>query len=323
MHNPTSDRAIVIYHDNCMDGFASAWAFHTLMESGYAGGVQYLPYKYGMDPIASMNFIEHDVFILDFSFPRDALEYICNTANHVTLLDHHKTAAADLADTINWETKPANLTIVFDMARSGAGITWDYFYESRNGPTYGETNRPKLISYVEDRDLWLFVWHASKAVNAVVAITPRNFKSYTRLAAQIEESIENIINIGEHLDYQHKQIASEIVKECREITIFEPITDDFEVDKEFKGLASNCSPQFSSEVGNILALNSGTFGATYWADHTGAILWSLRSVGDYDVSAIAKIFGGGGHKNAAGFKVFQNLGPGIDPAKIELRVLEE
>jgi nanoRNase/pAp phosphatase (c-di-AMP/oligoRNAs hydrolase) len=30
---------------------------------------------------------------------------------------------------------------------------------------------------------------------------------------------------------------------------------------------------------------------------------SLRSNGDYDVSAIAKVFGGGGHKNAAGFEV--------------------
>ena len=28
---------------------------------------------------------------------------------------------------------------------------------------------------------------------------------------------------------------------------------------------------------------------------------SLRSNGDYDVSAIAKAFGGGGHRNAAGF----------------------
>jgi phosphoesterase RecJ-like protein len=30
---------------------------------------------------------------------------------------------------------------------------------------------------------------------------------------------------------------------------------------------------------------------------------SLRSNGGYDVSAIAKAFGGGGHQNAAGFEV--------------------
>ena len=32
------------------------------------------------------------------------------------------------------------------------------------------------------------------------------------------------------------------------------------------------------------------------------IMFSLRSIGDFDVSAIAKQHGGGGHKNAAGFQ---------------------
>jgi nanoRNase/pAp phosphatase (c-di-AMP/oligoRNAs hydrolase) len=40
------------------------------------------------------------------------------------------------------------------------------------------------------------------------------------------------------------------------------------------------------------------------------INWSLRSNEDFDVSAIAKEFGGGGHKNAAGFetKLLPDLG---------------
>ena len=36
-------------------------------------------------------------------------------------------------------------------------------------------------------------------------------------------------------------------------------------------------------------------------DKDGQCKCSLRSNGDYDVSAIAKAFGGGGHRNAAGF----------------------
>src|SRR5690606_38974757 len=35
----------------------------------------------------------------------------------------------------------------------------------------------------------------------------------------------------------------------------------------------------------------------------GIRVYNLRSVGDTDVSAVAKLFGGGGHKNAAGFTV--------------------
>jgi nanoRNase/pAp phosphatase (c-di-AMP/oligoRNAs hydrolase) len=66
------------------------------------------------------------------------------------------------------------------------------------------------------------------------------------------------------------------------------------------GLALNADAAFSSELGHYLAEKSKTFGAVYQVEGT-KIKFSLRSCGDYDVSALAKIFGGGGHKNAAGF----------------------
>ncbi|PLX31947.1 MAG: hypothetical protein C0604_06035, partial [Clostridiales bacterium] len=39
----------------------------------------------------------------------------------------------------------------------------------------------------------------------------------------------------------------------------------------------------------------------------GSVKVSMRSKGDYDVSQIASIFGGGGHKNAAGFVTKHSL----------------
>ena len=69
------------------------------------------------------------------------------------------------------------------------------------------------------------------------------------------------------------------------------------------GRSVNCTPQFASEAGNILAQASGTFGMTWIINSKGMANVSLRSIGDYDVSAIAKTFGGGGHRNAAGFEV--------------------
>ena len=39
----------------------------------------------------------------------------------------------------------------------------------------------------------------------------------------------------------------------------------------------------------------------WYVDSAGKVRVSLRSEGDYDVSGIAKRYGGGGHKNAAGF----------------------
>jgi nanoRNase/pAp phosphatase (c-di-AMP/oligoRNAs hydrolase) len=43
------------------------------------------------------------------------------------------------------------------------------------------------------------------------------------------------------------------------------------------------------------------FAAAYYDTLDGHRSWSLRSVGDFDVAALAKRWGGGGHKNASGF----------------------
>lgn len=311
MESTAIKKAVVIYHDNCMDGFASAWAFHVLKEKNYPDGVEYIPANYNQFPPASMNFINKDVFIVDFSYPREDILYINSNANSTTVLDHHKTAKEALE---NWEDKPENVTIVFDMSRSGAGITWDYFYESNYGPTYGNTLRPLLIDYVEDRDLWKFKLAQSKEVNAVIAITPKDFKAYNNLSSHMNMDIHKVTEIGEYLNIQHQQICESIVKDARPIVI-----QCAPGEEGYHGLACNCTPEFRSEVGDLLYQKSGTFGATYHSLASGAVKWSVRSSGNYDVEKICKAFGGGGHKNASAFIVDLNLEKGVDPGMIFLR----
>jgi c-di-AMP phosphodiesterase-like protein len=65
------------------------------------------------------------------------------------------------------------------------------------------------------------------------------------------------------------------------------------------------APYFAaSEVAGEIADQTG-FGACYFEAEGGRYQYSLRSRGDFDVSAIARQFGGGGHKAAAGFSVDQ------------------
>lgn len=294
-------KAVVIYHDNCMDGFASAWAFHILKEKDYEHCF-YEPCSYGSIPdwvdLWNRNI---DVYIVDFSFPRDIITRIANTHGKITILDHHKTAQEALE---NWEDKPENVTIVFDMKRSGAGITWDYFQddaETKMG-ALELYERPSLINYVEDRDLWKFKLEKSKEVNAVIAITPKDFKSYSMLSANMHDNVESIQEIGQYLLIQHQQICESIVKDARSITIkLDNLKDDGR--ETHYGLVCNCTPEFRSEVGDLLHQKSGTFGATYHSLANGTLKWSIRSFGDYDVEKIAKAFRGGGHKNAAGFVI--------------------
>jgi nanoRNase/pAp phosphatase (c-di-AMP/oligoRNAs hydrolase) len=64
--------------------------------------------------------------------------------------------------------------------------------------------------------------------------------------------------------------------------------------------------QYSSEVAGALAKDTRyPFGACFSVRGDGLKVWSLRSdrnLGNFDVSAVARLRGGGGHRNAAGFK---------------------
>lgn len=217
------------------------------------------------------------VYILDFSYPLDVTMHL-QTDRKVTILDHHVTAKETLLPLIKALPELKNLEIHFDMERSGAGIAWDYFH--RGAP------RHSLIDYIEDRDLWRFKLPFSREVHAALVSYPMSFnlwdtftvgeliaegKSLVRLYDQLVEKIcarPWIINIsGHHVPVVNTTIAW-------------------------------------SEVGDYLLKKfpQVPFVASFteYGSHT---MWSLRSGPHFDVSQVAKKFGGGGHKQAAGFKI--------------------
>src|SRR5438034_364114 len=95
---------LVIYHGECTDGFTAAWAFKTLRPLTTA---TYAPAHHGDTPPEVTG---KEVYILDFAYPRAQLLRMHDQAASVLVLDHHKTAQADL------EGLPF---CVFDMDRSG------------------------------------------------------------------------------------------------------------------------------------------------------------------------------------------------------------
>lgn len=276
--------ALVIYHANCMDGFGAAWAFHKLREDTYEEGcVTYQAVNYGEPP--PWNLLEkHDhCYILDFSYPRSILLQISYLFEKTLVLDHHKTAREDLE---NWPTKPNNLFITFDMEQSGAGLTWR---------TFSSKEPPPLIQYIEDRDLWRFKLFRSKETNAYIANETKDFAVYDKLDLVLTHTPELAQSIGEALMNYHQRISEQIAETAR------PMSIQLLNGENHVGLVCNAPGAFASEVGNILAKRSRTFGCTHYVDKDGSVKFSLRSEGDYDVSRIALAYGGGGHKNASGF----------------------
>jgi uncharacterized protein len=65
---------------------------------------------------------------------------------------------------------------------------------------------------------------------------------------------------------------------------------------------ANLPYTLSSDAGHLMAQNE-PFAACYWDTPDGRVFSLRSSDAGQDVSAVAKSYGGGGHRNAAGFQV--------------------
>lgn len=316
-------KPLVIYHDHCTDGFGAAFAAWCKL----GDSAEYLPMSYG--PVHPADFIDlvqdRDLYVLDFSFPKPIMELVISHAAKLVWLDHHKTAFEmwcpkhGLPKFVQTEaiptlgSKPVTCHIVLDDNKSGAMLAWEYFHPNKDVPD--------LISYIDDRDRWVFNYgSASKALHAgLQTMQPWKFREWADLVPAMggtSLALNEVISIGYTiLNIYDKQIADRVkvavkcsINTCSpqhgpDITDVVPPSWSDGYLRKFAGLAVN-SPIHQSEIGNELAKASGTYGLVWYYDSaTKRANVSLRSIGDYDVSAIAKTFGGGGHRNAAGFNI--------------------
>ena len=290
---------VVIYHDKCMDGFTAAWA----VWKRYGDYPAFIPCNYGQLPPENLD--GKHVLIVDFSFSRAVLEDMVmgGEAASVVILDHHKTAQAELEPFHFRESAPGIIApedipgilrdlaeldrppiiALFDMERSGAGIAWDFCHE--------RVARPLLVNLVEDRDLWRFAlgeW--SKHLHLSLSSGPATFDRWDA----VKEGTHNFIRQGKAIAAYRDQLVDEIVQ--RAVTVV--------IDGQY-GIGVDCPYGLASDVGHRL-LDDWPDAAFAAAIVRGkrTVTYSLRSRDNRaDVSAIAKKFGGGGHRNAAGFKV--------------------
>lgn len=331
-------KPLVIYHNNCADGFGAAFAAWLK----FGDEAEYIPMQYGfhVDDLDNIPYQGNEVYMVDFSWPKPLMDNLFEKARKVVWLDHHKTAFEMWLGGIpdvgiwredNWHAgaTPRSRYILLDNNKSGAMIAWEYFHPDKE--------IPMLIRHIDDYDRWQFKLEGTKEFNkALWSYAPWSFEQWERrfvpswliknvkgavccggestYAPSYKTKIGNDTNLytdGAAILRAHDQNVQAVIKgagrNCRISFInpwgVEPLKPDGTPQKEYFGLAANCPPHLAFDVGHQLAIQSGTFGLLWYINKDGKCLCSLRSNGDYDVSAIAKVFGGGGHKNAAGFEV--------------------
>jgi oligoribonuclease NrnB/cAMP/cGMP phosphodiesterase (DHH superfamily) len=289
------NQTICIYHANCADGFTAAWC---VQQSAIGPATHFVPASYGDAP---PDVTDANVLIVDFSYKRAVLERMAEVANCVIVLDHHKTAADDLRGFVEpqpWCAQPTfdgrpPLAVEFDMERSGAQMAWDFFMRPRaRGTTGPGIARPALVDYVADRDLWRWELPDSRAVSTWVASFPMTFGAWTSLAHQLDDArlFKSAVAEGEAIArFQQKAVQDAVGASRRDMVI-----------GGYRVPVANVPFFFASDGAGGMA-ETAPFAATYYDTKGGVRAFSLRSRGDFDVSEIAKRYGGGGHKNAAGF----------------------
>jgi len=270
----------VIYHKNCFDGMASAYVC-SLKFGTDPKKVKYIPAGYDdeklqhnlmQDCYENAN-INDEYVIVDFSFSHELMKLLADKAP-IIVLDHHKTAQAN-CEGLDF--------CKFDMNESGATMVWKHFFP--NQPI------PNLIRYIKDRDLWLFQERASQEVNAFIQSFPMTIIDYARLHGTLDNDLEGVIKSGESIE----RYKNTMIQTGAKFAWFGKIAG-YEVP------IANATMLFS-EIGNELCkqLSNYPFSAYFTIKPNGKVQWGLRSIGEFDVSEIAKKYNGGGHKNAAGF----------------------
>lgn len=263
---------LCIYHGGCADGFAAAW----VVRKAFFGEVEFHAGVYGDDP---PDVTDRHVVMVDFSYPRESLRHMHATAASLTIIDHHLSAEKDLTDS---ELLP-KAEVIFKLGLSGSMLAWTHFFSGYTAP--------RLLLHIQDRDLWLFHLDATKEIMAGLFSHPYDLAIYDQWMA------------ASRLDGLAADGAAILRKQQQDLDLLLPLlTHTMWIGNDLVQVA-NLPHTMASDAGDRLAVGQA-FAATYW-DGPKWRTFSLRSQAPdgADVSQIAKKYGGGGHRHAAGFRV--------------------
>ena len=145
-----------------------------------------------------------------------------------------------------------------------------------------------MIKFIEDRDLWKWELPYSKEFSAAFDMVPFTFEDFEKY--EDDSVFDDAVKRGSYILAYSKTVIKKVCEKAAQ--------------RRYQGMEVMVvnSSHWMSEIGNRLS-HDCDFAVIWYYDHEDRkIKVSLRAFHDnVDVSEIAKRFGGGGHKKAAGF----------------------
>lgn len=287
---------ICVYHGGCDDGFGAAWC----VRRKWGDGVRFVPGAYGgFEWPADLH--DRNILFVDFSLKRRQMEELANGGvtgqipRSIVVLDHHKTAEAELRDWsvaglrlaevptfigMNMQETFHQIAALFDREKSGARLAWEFCFPAE--PV------PPLIEHIEDRDLWRFRLLTTPAVSAALRTYDHDFRLWDEL------DVPSLIAEGTVVLRGHQKNVQSFIRNRYWTEVGGVQVPVVNVPYHY---ASDCADAM------LMAEPDAPFCASWFRRSDGKVQWSLRSRDDrMDVSEVATRMGGGGHRNAAGFE---------------------
>ena len=267
------------YHAGCPDGFGAAWA----VRRAWGDDARYIAHGHE-DPIDLFHLEGEQVVFVDIAPPNPVLRHLVEVAGELIVLDHHVSARdrcnADLGLANALDVSPHH--VHFDLDHSGAVLAWKHFHP--------DDPLPDLLGYVEDQDLWSWKLPRSEEVNAAIGSYPRKFEVWDELAAR---PIQELAREGEPILRANRMDVERALRSAHPLAM------------GTRRVEAVNSQVLRSALGHELAKRAAfgrPWGLVYRINGERVDV-SIYSIGDLDVSKVAAEFGGGGHRNAAGFSI--------------------
>ena len=304
-------KTICIYHSRDLDGWMSAaivkrWYYY-LEATGEQGilkdKIDFLGWDYG-DDIPDLSGYD-GVIMCDISFPAETMfKLFINTGLNLTYIDHHISAINSIEERFGFPVKI--LPGLCDTKFSACELTWEYFFPKEK--------MPEIVRLLGRYDCF-----GHKGTDEEQKVLEFQYGA-RQCITNYEEAYEYLINsitcdddpvtLEHAIQMSGKSIYEYLKTEAQ--SIYKKAFPIFFENEDLKGC-----PKFGTY--NFLCVNQErfnpiNFGIDYHKDDydgfacfhykDGKWRFSLyNDDGKVDCSKIAKRFGGGGHKGAAGFIV--------------------
>ena len=225
------------------------------------------------------------VYVLDYCLQPFELMLKLNNSCDLIWIDHHISAVKD------YEASASSIHGIRDISKAACMLTWNYFYPNKE-PNWA-------VKYIEDVDIWKWEFEDdSKLFFAGLELwdfTPKSFIWDYLFGEDADAMVDKLKREGEFVDRFKVSFWKEIVSSFGFPLTFEGYTNCYACNQGKSGsnLFKSLESQFDIVIPFVYDGKSKQWRVSLFS----------KTV---DVSEIAKKFGGGGHKRAAGFetKVF-------------------